>query len=68
MTRRMIRPQSDLLAKEPFGACEIALLSRYSAQIAAGGSVGGINAQDRSIEALRIFDRTPALRCQGIFQ
>jgi hypothetical protein len=28
MTGRIVRPQFDLLTKQPFGTCEIALLSR----------------------------------------
>src|ERR1700694_4908440 len=68
VTRRIIRPQFNLLTKQPFGSCEIALLSRNDAEVAKCGSVGGINPQDRGIKALGISDRAPALRGQGVFQ
>ena len=64
----MVRPQPDLLKKEPFGSREIALLGGNDGKIAMGSRVGGINPQDRSIKALRISNCAPALRRQGIFQ
>src|SRR5258708_4438392 len=37
--RRIVRPQLDLVTKQPFGTCEIALLSRNDAKVAKCGSV-----------------------------
>ena len=44
---RIVRPQLDLLAKEPFRSGEIALLGRDDCKIAMGNRVAGIHAYDR---------------------
>ena len=68
VTGRAIRPQRDLLEKQPFGTGEIALLRRDDGKVAIGSRIGGINAEDRSIKPLCFSHRAPALRCKALFQ
>jgi hypothetical protein len=56
------------LTKQALGARKIALLRSDDGKIATGRCVGPIDTQHQAIKALRICDRAPALRCQGIFQ
>jgi hypothetical protein len=56
------------LTKQPFGSGEIALLGSNDGKVTMGSRIGWINAQERSIKALRIRNRSPAMRCQGILQ